>query len=125
MIKNIQQVKEGMDSVVDRTHDAVVGVTDRAEHGVESGAERVVDKVHDAGDYVRSGADKASRNAHRRLDHAARAVDRRLLHARSDLSRAAATASDYVAENPGKLLLVAISTGFLLGLLIRSRHSSQ
>jgi ElaB/YqjD/DUF883 family membrane-anchored ribosome-binding protein len=39
-------------------------------------------------------------------------------------SRAANRATDYVAANPGKALLLAASAVFLLGLLVRGRRPS-
>jgi ElaB/YqjD/DUF883 family membrane-anchored ribosome-binding protein len=125
MIKNIERTKDGMDSLIDRTRDAVVGATDRAERGVESAAERVVEKTHLAGEHVRDGAKTASRDAHRRLESAAKAVDRGYTKARGDLLRAATTATDYVTENPGKAMLVAASSGFVIGMLVSRRRCSS
>jgi len=124
MIKNIERTKEGVDSLIDRTRDAVVDVAARTEHGVESAAERVVAKTHAAGAYVRDGAETASRGAHQRVDSAAQAIDRGYTQARNDLARAATTASDYVTANPGKALLLVASAGFLLGLLAGRRRLS-
>jgi ElaB/YqjD/DUF883 family membrane-anchored ribosome-binding protein len=117
MLKNIERTRDGMDSLVDRTRDAVVGAADRAERGVESAAEHVTAGAHATGEYVRDGASTASRGAHRRLKGAAKAIDRGIARTRTDLSRAAATATDYLTENPGKVLLLAASVCFVLGLL--------
>ena len=125
MIKNIERTKDGMDSLIDRTRDAVVEVADRAESGVESAAEHVVERAHEAGEYVRDGAKTASRGAHRRLKGATKAIDHGYTRARGDLSRAATAATDYVTENPGKALLLATSTGFVLGMLVRRHRPSQ
>ncbi len=122
MIRNIEQTKDGMDSLVDRTREAVVDVADRAERGVNSGAKRVVKRAHEAGKYVRDGAATASRDAHRHLESAAEAVDRGYTQARGDLSRAAVTATDYITENPGKALLLATSIGFAFGMLVRRQR---
>jgi ElaB/YqjD/DUF883 family membrane-anchored ribosome-binding protein len=122
MIQNIERTKDGIDSLVDRTRDAVIGVASRAERGVESAAEHVAEGAHAAGEYVRDGAKTASRGAHRRRQAAAKAIDRGYTRARGDLSRAAATATDYVTENPGKVLLLAAATGFVLGMLVRRRR---
>lgn len=122
MIKNIERSKEGMDSLIDRTRDAVVGVADRAEQGVESAAKRVTKRAHLAGEYVRDGAETASRGAHRRVEGVANAIDRGYTRARGDLTRAATAATDFVAENPGKAMLIAASGGFVLGMLVRRRR---
>jgi ElaB/YqjD/DUF883 family membrane-anchored ribosome-binding protein len=121
MIKNIERTRDGMDSLVDRTRDAVIGAAGRAERGVESAAKHVTASAHATGKYVRDGASTASRGAHRRLAGAAKAIDRGYARTRTDLSRAAATASDYATENPGKVLLFAASAGFVLGLLAHRR----
>lgn len=117
MIKNIERTKDGMESLVDRTHDAVVGVADRAERGVGSAVEHVAARAHVAGEYVRDGAKTASRVAHRRLEGAAKAIDRGYTRARGDLARATTTTTDYLTENPGKVLLLAAAAGFVLGML--------
>jgi ElaB/YqjD/DUF883 family membrane-anchored ribosome-binding protein len=124
MIKNIERTKDGMDSLIDRTRDAVVGATERAERGVETVAQRAVEAAHGAGESVREGAETASRGAHRRVENAAQAIDRGYSRARSDLSRAATATSAYVTENPGKALLLAASAGFVFGLLLRRRRLS-
>ena len=122
MTKNIERTKDNMDSLVDRTREAVVGATDRAERGVDSAAKLVTESAHAAGDFVRGGAKTASRGAHRRLEGAAKAIDRGYVRACSDLSRAATTATDYFTESPGKALLLAASAGFALGLFVRPRQ---
>jgi ElaB/YqjD/DUF883 family membrane-anchored ribosome-binding protein len=121
MIKNIERTKDGMDSLVDRTRDAVVGAANRAERGVESAADHVTETAHATGEYVRDGASTVSRGAHRRLKGAAKAIDRGYTQTRTDLSHAVATATDYLTENPGKVLLFAASACFVLGLLMRRR----
>jgi len=122
MNRNIERTKDGMGSLIDRTRDAVVGVADQTERGVESAAERVVKTTQAAGEYLRGGAATASRGAHRRLDGAASAIDRGYSRAASDLSRSAEAVTDYVTENPGKALMVAASSGFVLGVLLRRRR---
>lgn len=122
MMKSVQRTKDGMDSLVDHAREAVVGATDRLERGVESAAGRLVDHAHVAGDYIRDEVEAASRGAHRRLHRAARAVSRGYSRARSDLSRVATASTDYVAENPGKALLIAASVGFLLGMAVGRRR---
>lgn len=124
MFKRVERTEDGMSSMIDQTRDAVVGVADRAEHGVESAAEHVVATAHAAGNSLRDGAETASRGAHQRLRGAARAVDRGYSRARSDLSRAATASTDYVAENPGKTLLVTAAASFVLGVLVGRRRSS-
>ena len=124
MLKNIERTKDGVDSLIDRTRDAVVGVADRAERGVEAAADRAAARAHTAGDYIRDGAETASRGAHQRVESAAQAIDQGYVRARGDLSRAATTVSDYVAENPGKALLLAGSAGFVVGLLARRQRPS-
>ena len=118
MDKTIKRTKDGTDSLIDGTRDAVAGAVDRAGRGVDS----VAEKAHAAGERVRDAAEKVSRSAHRHLEDAAKAVDRGYTRARSDLSRTAAAATDYVAENPGKTLLLAASAGFGLGMLVRWRY---
>ena len=122
MIKNIERTRDGVDSMIDSAHGAVVGVTERAERGVESAAERVVKQTHAAGKAVREGAQTASRGAHRRVDGAAKAADRGYLKAKRDLSRAAAATTEYVDANPGHALLLAASAGFLAGMLVARRR---
>lgn len=101
MLKNIERSQEGVDSWIDRTRDAVVDVAERAE----------------------SGAEAAAREAHRRVERAARAIDRGYARTRGEFSRAATSATDYVAENPGKALLLAASAGFLLAMLTNRRRA--
>ena len=125
MIKSIERTKNGLDVLIDQTRDAVVNATDRAERGVGSAAESAVETSHEAGDYVREGAETASRGAHRRVAGAAIAIDRGYTRARSDLSRAAARTTDYLTDNPGKAMLFAASAGFVAGLLLRARRRSQ
>jgi ElaB/YqjD/DUF883 family membrane-anchored ribosome-binding protein len=125
MIENIEEAKAGMNAVIDRTRNAVVGAADRAESGVESAAKRVVKETHAAGDQVRAGADKASRGAHRSLESVARTIDRNYASARSDLTRAAVATTDCIARNPYKSVLFAASAGFALGSLVRSRPGDR
>jgi ElaB/YqjD/DUF883 family membrane-anchored ribosome-binding protein len=117
MVKTIERTKDGMDSLIDGTRDAVTDAAERAERGIDS----VAKKTHAAGAHVCDGAEKVSRSAHRHLEDAAKAVDRGYARARSDLSRTAMAATDYVAENPCKTLVLAASTGFGLGMLVRWR----
>jgi|CXWL01.1.fsa_nt_gi ElaB/YqjD/DUF883 family membrane-anchored ribosome-binding protein len=119
MIKNIGRTRDGVDSLIDRTHDVVVGAADRAERGLASAAGQVADKAHLAADYVRDGAEAATRSAHRRVEGAADVVDRGYTRARTDLARA----TDYLAANPGKALLFAAAAGFLVGVLMGRRRS--
>lgn len=121
MIKNIERAKDGMDSLIDHTRDAVVGVADHAERGVESAAERAVDGARVAGAYVRDAADTVSRGARQHLETTAKAIDRGYRRTRDDGSRAATAATDYVAKNPGRALLLGASAGFVLGMLLRRR----
>lgn len=125
MIKNIERTQGGVDSLIDRTHEAVASATARAEQGIEAVAGRVVDKAHATGEKIREGADTASAGAHRRVAGAAEAIDRGYAQARSDLARAATATTDYVTANPGKALLLVASAGFVLGLLVRGRRSSD
>ena len=124
MIKNIERTQGGVDSLIDRTRDAVVTATDRTEQGIESAAGRVVEKAHETGEKIREKAESASLGAHRTVAGAAQAIDHGYTRAKSDLSQAAAKATDYVTANPGKSLLLVASAGFLLGLLVRGRRTS-
>ncbi len=123
MANPIERTQEGMDALIDRGRDAVVGATDRAERSVEKAAEGVAERAHRAGDYVRDGALNAALGAHRHLEDASLAVDRGYNRARSDLSRAAAATTDFLIENPGKALLMAAAAGFLLGGLVLRQRS--
>lgn len=122
MFKRAEQTKDGMDSMIDQTHDAVVDVADRAQHGVESVAKHVVEKARAAGDSVRDGAGTVSRGAHQGLQGAAQKIDRGYGRARSSLSRAATASTDYVADNPGKAALFTAAAGFVLGVLVGRRR---
>jgi ElaB/YqjD/DUF883 family membrane-anchored ribosome-binding protein len=122
MIKNIERTRDGMDSLIDKTRDAVVGAADRAERGVETTAERAVETAHVAGKSVRDGAEKAARGAHQRVQGTAEAVDRGYTRVRGDLTRVSVATTEYVTENPGKALLLAASAGFLFGMLVRRRR---
>ena len=124
MIKSIERTKDGIDALIDGSRKAIVDATNYAERGVESAAQGVVASAHSAGEYLRDGSQVASRDAHRHLEVAAKAIDHGYVRARSDLSRAATAASDYLAENPGKALLLATTTGFALGMLVRRRRLS-
>ena len=118
MIKNIERAKDGVDSMIDRDLDAVVGVADRAERGVESAAGWAVDSAHVASEYVRDGVETASRGARQRLESTAKAVDLGYREAWRHGSRAATAATDYVTHNPGRSLLLVASAGFVLGMLM-------
>ena len=122
MIKNIERTQGGVDSLIDRTREAVVAATDRTEQGIESAAGRGVEKAHAAGERIRERTESASLGAHQTVAGAAQAIDRGYSQAKSDLSRAATKATDYVTANPGKALLLVASAGFLLGLLARGRR---
>ena len=124
MFKPAERTKDGMDSMIDQTHDAVVGAADRAQHDVESAAQHVVARARAAGDSLRDGAATASRGAHQGLQGAAQAINRGYSRARSDLSRAATASTDYVAENPGKAVLLTAAAGFVLGVLVGRRRWS-
>ncbi len=124
MNRNIERTQDGVSSLIDTTRDAVIAGTHRAENGIDTAAERLSEKAHGAGESVRSGAESASRGAHHRLEDVAQRLDRGYTRAQADLTRAATTASDYVAGNPGKSLLVAVSAGFLTGMLVKSWRPS-
>lgn len=53
MIKNIEQTKDGVSSLIDGARDAVVGVADHAERSVASAARRAVKGARVAGELVR------------------------------------------------------------------------
>ena len=125
MFKRAERTKDGIDTMIDQTHDAVVDVADRAQQGVESVAQLGVEKARTAGDSVRDGAGTASRGAHQGLQGAAEKVDRGYGRARSSLSRAAAASTDYVADNPGKAALFTAAAGFVLGVLVGRRRRSD
>ena len=122
MIKNIERAKDGMGSVIDHARDAVVGAADHAERGVESATKSVVQSARVAGEQVRDAAETASRGAQRQLDSTAQAIDRGYRRTREEGVRAAAAATDYVARNPGRALLLVASAGFVLGMLMRRRR---
>ena len=122
MIKNIERTKEGMDSLIERTRDAVVRATHGAERSVESTAERAVETARVAGKSVRGRAERAARGAHQSAQSAAQAVDRGYTRVRGDLTRTAAATTAYVIENPGKALVLAASAGFVVGILVRGRR---
>lgn len=118
MLKNIERTKDGMDSMIDQAHDAVIGATDRAQRGAESAMEDMAEKTYEAGDFIRDGADMAQLGAHRGVRVAARAISRGYTRAASDLSRAATATTDFVAENPAKTMVGLAATGFVLGMLV-------
>ena len=124
MIKSIERTQAGVDNLIDRARDTVVAASDRAERGVEAAAGQAVERAHAAGERIREGAESASLGAHQSVAGAAQAVDRGYTRAKSDLSRAANRATDYVTANPGKALVLVASAGFLLGLLVRGRRQS-
>lgn len=124
MNKTIEKTKEGVDHLIDRARDTVVGVSARAERGVESAAGRAVETVHATGKHVRLQAKKASRDAHRRVGEAAKSLEHGYARTRADLSRMTTATSDYVTGNPGRAVLIAASAGFLLGFLVRGQRSS-
>ena len=77
-----------------------------------------------AGEYVRDGP-RRRRAARTGASTAPRGRSIAATAGRAgDLSRAATAATDYVAENPGKALLLAASAGFVLGMLVRRRRLS-
>jgi len=124
MLKTLGRTQDGVDQLIDRTHDAVLAATDRAEQGVAATAERLASRAHATGDRIREKSETASRSAHERVAATAQAIDRGYSRTRSDLARAATTATDYVTAHPGKSLLMVASAGFLLGLLVRGRSTS-
>jgi ElaB/YqjD/DUF883 family membrane-anchored ribosome-binding protein len=123
MSETIERAKAGLESLIDRTRDAVVGAADGAEKRVEVAAGRVVERAHTAGERLRGGAERASRGACQHVDRAAESLDSGMGAAKSELSRAARAATDYVVANPGKAVLLATAAGFVLGLLARRRRS--
>jgi ElaB/YqjD/DUF883 family membrane-anchored ribosome-binding protein len=124
MDKSIERTKDGVDHLIDRTRDVVVGAAARAERGLGSAAGRVAEKAQVAGAYLRDGAECATRSAHQRLESAAAAVDRGVARAKGDLSRAVTATTDRVVAHPGKALLIAAAAGMALGLLIHRRQPS-
>ena len=121
MTENIERTRKGMDTLIDRTRDTVVAAPDPTERGVESAAKRVVERTHVAGERIRNRADQASLGAHRRLESSARALDRGYTRVRSDLSLTATAANNLVRRYPGEAVLIAASTGFVIGVLVRRR----
>jgi len=119
MLNKIKQTKDGVDALIDRTRDAVVEATESAEQGVESAAKVAVKQAHVAGEHVRDSAKTASRDARRKVKHAAKAVDRGYTEARGNLSSTMTTATEYVTENPVKVVLLALTVGFVIALLVR------
>lgn len=146
MVKNIERTVNGMDNMIDNARNAVVGASERAELGVGIAAEKVAEKagyaaemvaekaqvvagkaqekVQAAGEMFRDGAECGARAAHQRIQQAADLVDRGYNRVRSDLSRGADVATEYIAENSGKAVLLAASAGFLLGMLATRRRFS-
>ena len=124
MFKALGKTQEGVDHLIDRTQDAVLKATDRAEQGVAATAERLASRAHETGERIREKTAAASYGAHERVAATAQAIDRGYQRTRSDLARAATTATDYVTAHPGKSLLMVASAGFLLGLLVRGRSAS-
>lgn len=125
MLDKIERTKDGVDSLIERTRAGVVGATARAERGVEIAAKLAVKKARVTGKRTRTRAEAAARSAHRRVEGAANAIDHGYTRARSDMTRAAAAATDYVTDNPGKVLLFAASTGFVIGMLLRRSRTAD
>ncbi|MCM2316306.1 MAG: hypothetical protein NDJ92_14250 [Thermoanaerobaculia bacterium] len=123
MINKIEVTKDRMDAMVDKTGEAVGGLADRAELGVETAAAKVVEQTRGARDYLREKVDSATQKVHRRLDQSATAIDRGYTRASSELSRAAGAATGFASENPRTALLIAATTGFVLGFMVH-RHRS-
>lgn len=123
-LKRVEPTKDAMNSMIDRTRDAVVSVAHRAQDGVESAAEQMAAGAQAAGDSLRDGVETATRGAHQRLQGTAQAINRGYSRTRSNLSRAATASTEYVAENPGKALLLTAATGFVLGALVGRRRRS-
>ena len=125
MLKTIERTQGEVDSLIDRTREAMTSASDRAEQGIETAAGHVVHRSHDAGEKLRATVDSASAGAHRRVAGAAQSIDRGYSRVQSDLTRAATSATDYVTSHPGKALLLVAGAGFLLGLLARGRRSNS
>lgn len=123
MINKLEETKDRMNVIVDKTGEAVGGLADRAELGVENAAAKVVEGSQGARDYLRGKVDTATREVHRRLDQSATAIDRGYTRASSELSRAAEATTGYVSENPGKALMIAASAGFVLGFMVHRNRS--
>jgi ElaB/YqjD/DUF883 family membrane-anchored ribosome-binding protein len=122
MVKKAERIKDEMDSLIDRTRDAVVHAAARAEHGIDSAAENVAERAHTAGKAVRTKAKTAARGAHARLQDAATTIDRGVARAHDGLSQAVTTATDQFREHSGMVLLLAAAAGFVLGLLVPRRR---
>lgn len=124
MINKIEETKDRMNVMVDKTGEAVGGLADRAELGVETAAAKVVEGSQGARDYLRGKVDTATREVHRRLDQSATAIESGYTRASTDLSRAANAATGFVTENPRTALMIAASVGFLLGVIVHRRLQS-
>ena len=125
MIKNIEQTRDNIDSLVDSTLGAADAIADRAERRVENAAERVVERAHTAGEILRDKFATTARNLHQRLDDTATSIDRGYVKARTDLSRVTGAANGYVVENSRSAVMLAALGGFVFGFLAHRRSKSH
>jgi ElaB/YqjD/DUF883 family membrane-anchored ribosome-binding protein len=125
---------------------ADTGIRDSAEKAFDAATEgvaaardkfnRVSDDVQDryqkVSRDVRKGAERASRELRRSADAAretyrdtADSVRRGYHKAKKETTRVAKDVGEYVRENPGKSVLIAVGVGFVLGLIFRRRDEDD
>jgi ElaB/YqjD/DUF883 family membrane-anchored ribosome-binding protein len=121
---------------------ADAGISESAEKAVEAVTEGVAaarEKFQRMGSDLQSRYRQVSKDARRSAERAAKEIRRRADSAREtyqdaadkvqkgyrraskDIARVGRDLGEYVRENPGKAVLIAAGTGFLLGLLLRRR----
>jgi ElaB/YqjD/DUF883 family membrane-anchored ribosome-binding protein len=121
-------IKDNAEKAFDAAADGVAAARDKFN--------RVSDDVQDhykkVSKDVRRGAERASRELRRHADtaretynEAATSVRKGYHKAKKETSRVARDVSEYVQENPGKSVLIAVGVGFVIGLIFRRRNGDD
>lgn len=104
---NAERLKKGESRVMGATRDAVA-----------SGSERTERALHHATDATADAAKRASQSAGDLRDKGRDQWDKGRAQAEEGLD----TVMDYVRDNPGKSVAMAVAGGWLLGAILRRRH---
>ena len=106
-------------ATIDQVKDGVGTVMDSAREVVNDGADNLDRLYHSTVSQVRDTSERIAENAREQLDGVKDSARKSYRHARKTLSRLSGDARDYVSDNPGLSLLIAAGIGFLAGLVVR------
>lgn len=117
----IDQVKDGVGAVVDRAREAVNDRVDSVKGTINSGVDNLDRLYRSTVTDVRDATERISENAREQLDDVKHFARKKYRHARKKVSRLSGDVENYVSDNPGWSLLIAVGIGFLAGLAVRRR----